>query len=184
MHRQKTISRSCMRMFVFVSLLFVSVMAFAQNKITGTVKDTGGEPLVGVSIVEVGTNNGTVTDIDGNYTISTNPDATLRFSYVGYVTQEVKVKPVMTVVLTEDSKMLSEVVVVGYGSMQRKDVTSSITTIKAEDLNTGVMTSPGQMLQGKVPGLVVTTSSNPNATPSITLRGASTLRTGDAQSPY
>lgn len=173
-----------MRMFVFVALLFVSVVAFAQNKITGTVKDTEGEPLVGVSIVEVGTNNGTVTDIDGNYTISTRPDAMLRFSYVGYVTQEVKAKPVMAVVLAEDSKMLSEVVVVGYGSMQRKDVTSSITTIKSEDLNTGVMTSPGQMLQGKVPGLVVTTSGNPNATPSITLRGASTLRTGDAQSPY
>lgn len=173
-----------MRMVIFVSFLFVSVMAFAQKQIAGTVKDVGGEPLVGVSIVEIGTNNGTVTDIDGNYTISTHPDATLRFSYVGYVTQEMKVKPVMSVVLIEDSQVLGEVVVVGYGSMQRKDVTSSITTIKSDDLNVGVMTSPGQMLQGKVPGLVVTTSGNPNATPSITLRGASTLRTGDAQSPY
>ena len=115
-----------MRMVIFVSFLFVSVMAFAQKQIAGTVKDVGGEPLVGVSIVEIGTNNGTVTDIDGNYTISTHPDATLRFSYVGYVTQEMKVKPVMSVVLIEDSQVLGEVVVVGYGSMQRKDVTSSI----------------------------------------------------------
>ncbi len=171
-------------MLLSVSLLLMSAMAFAQNRITGKVKDAGGEPLVGVSIVETGTNNGTVTDIDGNYAINAKTGSSLRFSYMGYLTKEVKAGPNMIVVLEENSKVLNEVVVVGYGSMQRKDVTSSITTIKAEDLNTGVMTSPGKMLQGKVPGLVVTTSGNPNAAPSITLRGASTLRTGEAQSPY
>ena len=160
------------------------MMAFAQQRISGKVKDSGGEPLIGVNIVEIGTTNGTVTDIDGNYTIRIGKNAKLQFSFIGYVTQELKAKPNMLVVLEEDSEKLDEVVVVGYGSMQRKDVTSSITTLKSDDLNSGVMTSPGQMLQGKVPGLVVTTSGNPNAAPSITLRGASTLRTGEAQSPY
>ncbi len=173
-----------MRMLSCVSLLFMSVMTYAGNTIGGKVKDAGGEPLVGVSVVVPGTNNGTVTDINGNYAINVESGSMLRFSYLGYNTKDVKASSNMMVVLDENSKVLNEVVVVGYGSMRRKDVTSSITTIKAEDLNSGVMTSPGQMLQGKVPGLVVTTSGNPNAAPSITLRGASTLRTGDAQSPY
>ena len=85
--------------------------------------------------------------------------------------------------MQEDNTALNEVVVVGYGTMRRKDVTSSITTVKAEDLNQGVFTDPGQMLQGKVPGLVVSSTADPNGSPTITLRGASTLRTG-AMSPY
>jgi iron complex outermembrane receptor protein len=89
----------------------------------------------------------------------------------------------MKVTLEEDNKVLNEVVVVGYGTMRRKDVTSSITTVKAEDLNRGVFTDPGQMLQGKVPGLVVSSTADPNGSPTITLRGASTLRSG-AMSPY
>ena len=176
--------RNFLRILVLASLLCMSMMAFAQQRISGKVKDSGGEPLIGVNIVEIGTTNGTVTDIDGNYTIRIGKNAKLQFSFIGYVTQELKAKPNMLVILEEDSEKLDEVVVVGYGSMQRKDVTSSITTLKSDDLNSGVMTSPGQMLQGKVPGLVVTTSGNPNAAPSITLRGASTLRTGEAQSPY
>lgn len=184
MNKQETNFRHCMKTLISISLLLVSVISFAQNRITGMVKDVTSLPLLGVSIVEVGTGNGTVTDADGKFSIEVSKGATLRFSYVGYVTQEMKAKPRMMIVLKEDSKLLNEVVVVGYGTMQRKDVTSSITTIKSDDLNLGVMTSPGQMLQGKVPGLVVTTSGNPNAAPSITLRGASTLRTGDAQSPY
>ncbi|MCF2659891.1 TonB-dependent receptor [Parabacteroides distasonis] len=176
--------RNFLRILVLASLLCMSMMAFAQQRISGKVKDSGGEPLIGVNIVEIGTTNGTVTDIDGNYTIRIGKNAKLQFSFIGYVTQELKAKPNMMVILEEDSEKLDEVVVVGYGSMQRKDVTSSITTLKSDDLNSGVMTSPGQMLQGKVPGLVVTTSGNPNAAPSITLRGASTLRTGEAQSPY
>lgn len=176
--------RNFLRILVLASFLCMNMVAYAQQRISGKVKDSGGEPLIGVNIVEIGTTNGTVTDIDGNYTISIGKNAKLQFSFIGYVTQELKAKPNMLVVLAEDSKTLNEVVVVGYGSMQRQDVTSSITTLKSEDLNSGVMTSPGQMLQGKVPGLVVTTSGNPNAAPSVTLRGASTLRTGEAQSPY
>lgn len=171
------------RAFVCASLLFVNVMAFAGIKVTGIVKDANGEPLVGVSIVEVGTGNGTITDIDGKYTLEVESDAKLKFSYVGFADKELAAKSCKVVVLSEDNKVLNEVVVVGYGSMRRKDVTSSITTVKAEDLNLGVMTTPAQMLQGKVAGLVVSTSSNPNESPSITLRGASTLVEG-AMEPY
>ena len=90
----------------------------------------------------------------------------------------------MNVTLLEDTEILDEVVVIGYGSMQRKDVTSSITSVKAEDLNVGVVTSPAQMLQGKVPGLTVANTSDPNGSASISLRGASSLRAGEAMEPY
>ncbi len=180
---QKSILGSIRRTFAVALLLFVSTLAFAQNKVTGTVRDAQGEPLVGVSVQEVGTTNGTVTDVDGNYTLDVKPGATLKFSYVGFVAQTLKASVAKSVTLSEDNKTLNEVVVVGYGTMRRKDVTSSITTVKAEDLNRGVFTDPGQMLQGKVPGLVVSSTADPNGSPSITLRGASTLRTG-AMSPY
>ena len=183
-YTKKLIGGNRKRNFVCASLLLVNAMAFAGDKITGIVKDASGEPLVGVSIVEVGTNKGTITDIDGKYTLEVAPNAKLRFSYVGFADKEVAARSGKVVVLAEDNKVLNEVVVVGYGSMRRKDVTSSITTVKSEDLNVGVMTTPAQMLQGKVAGLVVSTSSNPNESPAITLRGASTLRTGDAMQPY
>ncbi len=177
--------RSSKKGLICASLLLASTLAFAQgNKVTGTVKDANGIPLIGVNVVEVGTNNGTVTDIDGNYTLEVKPNAKLMFSYVGFTSQEVAAASGKEIVLREDNQVLNEVVVVGYGTMRRKDVTSSITTIKSEDLNIGVVTTPGQMLQGKVPGLVVSASSDPNASPSITLRGASTLRTGEAMEPY
>lgn len=167
------------------ALMLCSSATWAQSKISGTIKDATGEPLIGVSVMEIGTNNGTVTDANGNYTLDVKPKAKLKISYVGYATQEITAGSGKSVVLKEDNKMLNEVVVVGYGKMERKDVTSSITTIKSEDLNKGgVYSSPAQLLQGKVPGLVVTTSADPNASPSVTLRGASTFRTGDAQEPY
>lgn len=111
------------------------------------------------------------------------PGAKLKLSYIGFTSKTIKASGNSQIVLDEDNTALNEVVVVGYGTMRRKDVTSSITTVKAEDLNQGVFTDPGQMLQGKVPGLVVSSTADPNGSPTITLRGASTLRTG-AMSPY
>lgn len=119
----------------------------------------------------------------GNYKLNVKPGAKLKISYIGFTPQTVKAGSNSQIVLQEDNTALNEVVVVGYGTMRRKDVTSSITTVKAEDLNQGVFTDPGQMLQGKVPGLVVSSTADPNGSPTITLRGASTLRTG-AMSPY
>lgn len=171
------------RVLLSSALLLVSTFTFAQSKVSGTVKDANGEPLIGVSVMEVGTNNGAVTDINGNYTLNVKPGAKLKLSYIGFTPQTVKAGSNSQIVLQEDNTALNEVVVVGYGTMRRKDVTSSITTVKAEDLNQGVFTDPGQMLQGKVPGLVVSSTADPNGSPTITLRGASTLRTG-AMSPY
>ena len=180
---QKTNGSSMKRVLLSSALLLVSTLTFAQSKVSGTVKDANGEPLIGVSVLEVGTQNGAVTDMYGNYKLNVKPGAKLKISYIGFTPQTVKAGSNSQIVLQEDNTALNEVVVVGYGTMRRKDVTSSITTVKAEDLNQGVFTDPGQMLQGKVPGLVVSSTADPNGSPTITLRGASTLRTG-AMSPY
>ena len=167
----------------FVFFLLCSTVMLAQNKVSGTVLDATGEPLIGVSVLEAGTSNGVVTDFNGNFTLTVKQGAQLTFSYVGYTSQTLAARNGMKVTLQEDNTVLNEVVVVGYGTMRRKDVTSSITTVKAEDLNRGVFTDPGQMLQGKVPGLVISSTADPNGGATITLRGASTLRSG-AMSPY
>ncbi|MDO4347594.1 MAG: TonB-dependent receptor plug domain-containing protein, partial [Bacteroidales bacterium] len=129
---------------------------------------------------------GVITDFNGQFTLNVAQGKVLVFSYVGYTTQEITVKGAsLKIIMEEDSKTLDEVVVVGYGSMNRKDVTSSITTVKADKLNVGVYSDPGQLLQGKVPGLTVVQSSDPTSgTASISLRGASSLRTGAAMEPY
>ena len=142
-----------MRKLFFVMFLLKSTLIFAQNKVTGVVTDKSGMPLIGVNVVEKGTTNGNITDVDGKYSIDVQNGKTLVFSFIGSTPQEVKVtQRVINVVMSEDTQTLDEVVVVGYGSMQRKDVTSSITTVKSEDLNIGVYSNPAQLLQGKVPG--------------------------------
>ena len=171
---------------VFVMFLLSSTLAFAQNRVTGKVTDRTGMPLPGVNVLEKGTTNGSITDVDGKYIINVAKGKTLQFSYIGFTTQEIKVtQNTINVTLQEDLQALDEVVVIGYGSMSRKDVTSSITTVKADKLNVGTYSDPGQLLQGKVPGLTITQSSDPNGgTSSITLRGASSLRGGEAMEPY
>ena len=183
MQKILNLKQGTLKAMFFVFFLLCSTVMLAQNKVSGTVLDATGEPLIGVSILETGTSNGVVTDFDGNFTLTVKQGATLTISYIGYTTQTIAATDGMTVTLQEDNTVLNEVVVVGYGTMRRKDVTSSITTVKAEDLNKGVFSDPASMLQGKVAGLVVTTSGDPNGSPSITLRGASSLRSG-AMSPY
>lgn len=177
--------RTWMQSLLLVMFLLSSTLAFAQNKVTGTVTDKTGAPLPGVNVLEKGTTNGSITDVDGKYSINVEKGKTLMFSYIGFTTREVVVNQnVIDIALQEDLQALDEVVVIGYGSMTRKDVTSSITTVKAEDMNVGVITSPAQMLQGKVPGLTIANTSDPNGSASISLRGASSLRTGEAMEPY
>ena len=171
--RKRTFAQS----MLFVMFLLSSTLAFAQNKVTGTVTDKTGEPLIGVNVLEFGTNNGCITDIGGKYSLNVEKGKTLVFSFIGYSKQEIKVtQNVINVTMNEDTELLDEVVVIGYGSISRKDVTSSITTVKSKDLNVGAYTEPGQLLQGKVPGLVIVQNSDPNGgVNSINLRGASTL---------
>lgn len=178
--------------FVGLALRAMLTLAFmlcgiaAQAAVVkGTVTDTLGEPLIGATVMVAGSNNGTATDVDGNFSIDVEQGKTLLVSYVGYVSKDVKVKGSnLKIVLSEDNALLEEVVVVGYGTMKRKDLTGSITTVDSKDLNVGAYTDPGQLLQGKVPGLVVVQNSDPNGgVNSLTLRGASTL-SGDASPLY
>lgn len=165
------------RMVLVLMSLLVSTAAWAQANVTGTVVDQNDEPLMGATVIVKGTASGTSTDLDGNFTINAAQGKTLVVSYVGYTTQEVPVKGTnLKITLNEDAALLDEVVVIGYGTMTRKDLTGSISTVNSKDLNVGAYTDPGQLLQGKVPGLVVVQNSDPNGgVNSITLRGASTL---------
>ena len=166
-----------MKKTIFLILcLLCSIGAMAQKKsITGVVTDATGESVIGASVVEVGTTNGVITDIDGKFTISVNPNGKIKVSYVGYQPQtiDVKGKNSFNIKLKEDSEMLAEVVVTGYGGKQlRSKVTSSITKVNEEALKVGVFSNPAQALSGAVAGLKVTQSSgNPGSTPSIVLRG-------------
>ena len=184
MQKILNLKHGTLKTMFFVFFLLCSTVMLAQNKVSGTVVDASGEPLIGVSVLEDGTKNGGITDFDGKYTLTVKSGAKLTFSYVGYTSQTLAAANGMKVTLQEDNTVLNEVVVVGYGTMRRKDVTSSITTVQAKDLNKGVFSDPASMLQGKVAGLTVTTSGDPNGTPSITLRGASSLREGAAMQPY
>ncbi len=175
-------ARRLTKTLLSIALFTCSMAAFAQHEVTGVVTDDKGEPLIGVTVMEAGTQNGAVTDIDGRYRLNVKSGAKLNVSYVGYET--VTINAGQNVSLKEDNAVLNEVVVVGYGTMRRKDVTSSITTVQAKDLNQGVFSDPASMLQGKVAGLVVTGTGDPSGVPSITLRGASSLREGDAMQPY
>ena len=175
-------SQRLSKVVLSMALFVCSTVAMAQNQVTGVIRDAQGEPLIGVSVVEAGTQNGVVTDINGRYTLNVKRGAKLNVSYVGFEPQTITAGESIT--LQEDNQLLNEVVVVGYGTMKRKDVTSSITTVQAKDLNQGVFSDPASMLQGKVAGLTVTSSGDPNGSPSISLRGASSLREGAAMEPY
>ena len=180
----RNVQKAFSRTLTLALLLMTATVSWAQQRIGGTVRDGQGEALIGVSVKEVGTTNGATTDIDGHFTIMAKAGANLEFTYIGYTSQTLRAQNGMVVTLKEDNQLLEEVVVVGYGTMRRKDVTSSITTVQAKDLNQGVFTDPASMLQGKVAGLSITSSGDPNGTPSITLRGASSLREGAAMEPY
>ncbi len=148
--------------------------AYAQNTVKGTVSDATG-PLPGVAVLQAGTTNGTVTDVDGNFSINVPEGAVLQFSSVGYATEEITVgkQAVYNVVLKDDTTMLDEVVVTGYGGTQRRaKVTNSIAKVDDKVFQVGSYTNPGSALAGAVSGLrVVQSSGNPNAMPTITLRG-------------
>ncbi|HSO88926.1 MAG TPA: SusC/RagA family TonB-linked outer membrane protein, partial [Draconibacterium sp.] len=157
----------------FLSLLITAVNAQEKISITGKVIDNTGFGLPGVSILEKGTMNGTVTDVNGNYTLQASPQSTLVFSFMGFATQEIPIagKTTINVEMSESVVGLNEVVVVGYGTQKMKDLTSSISTVKAEDI---VKTPSGQTmqaLQGKVAGLQVISAGAPGASPTIRVRG-------------
>lgn len=168
------------------AFLFVGNALMAQITVSGTVIDGGlDEPIIGASVLEVGTTNGTITDFDGNFELTVAPGATLQFSFVGFQTQTLKAEKSMRIVLEEDNVMLQEVVAIGYGSQKKKEVTGSVASLKAEDFNAGVKASPVGLLQGKVAGLNISrTTADPTTTGyNIQIRGFSTLGKGTGNSP-
>ena len=157
--------------------LFLSIGAFAQQiAVKGHVKDTTGEPVIGANVLVKGTTNGTITDFDGNFTLNAPKDAILTISFVGYKQAEVKAAPSVQVTLQDDSQLLSDVVVIGYGSVKKSDLSGSVVAIKAEDMNRGAVTSPQELIQGKVPGLFVAPGDgSPGAGSTIRIRGGASL---------
>ena len=166
-------------LFLLLTLLSFSLTALAQQKVTGKVKDSPGEPDIGASVVVKGNNTmGTITDFDGNFMLDVPAKSVLVISYIGYVTQEVPTagKNSLEIVLKEDTKTLDEVVVIGYGTQRKGDVTSSVASVKADNFVKGAVKDVGQLIQGKVAGLAIT---NPNGDPTgstqIRLRGTNTI---------
>ncbi len=167
------------RAVVFIALLFLSTTIFAQVQVQGKVTDNNNVPLPGATVTTKGTTSGTSTNAEGNFTISVpNQQAVLVFSSVGYMTQEVPVgnRTTIDLQLTPQAGTLNEVVVVGYGTQRRKEVTSAVATVSAEQFNKGNIGNVAQLLQGKVAGLSISRpGGNPNAGFTMRLRGLSTL---------
>jgi TonB-linked SusC/RagA family outer membrane protein len=156
------------KLFLLVGMVLLSLGASAQEKVTvtGNVVDVNGEPIIGASVLEAGTTNGTITDFDGNFKIQVKPKATLRFSYVGFETQSIRVNGQKTINLTllEDRQMMEEVVVVGYGHQKKESVVGAISQVNTKELLKSPAGNVSQALAGKVPGLVTTqTSGAPGA---------------------
>ena len=157
--------------------LFLSVSAFAQSTITGQVKDATGEPVIGASVLINGTSNGTVTDLDGNFSVNVQPGATLTISYIGFQKQQVAAANGMVITLQEDqAQQMNEVVVIGYGAVKKSDLTGSVTALKPDSKNKGLVVNAQDMLAGKVAGVSVTSDGGtPGGGANIRIRGGSSL---------
>jgi TonB-linked SusC/RagA family outer membrane protein len=158
-------------------LLMVTSLSAQEKTVTGTVTDSANEPLIGASVLIQGTSNGTITDIDGKYSITASPQDVLEFSYVGMVKQDVKVgtQHVINVTLKEDSQILAETVVIGYGSAKKRDLTGSITNIKGAEIANKPSTNPLSSLQGKVAGVQIINSGQAGSDPEIRVRGTNSI---------
>ena len=161
----------------FLAVMFLALDVSAQTTINGRVKDDTGEGVIGASVMIKGTSNGTVTDFDGNFSLQCKPGATLVFTYIGFNPQELPAKNGMEVVMTEDVAQLNEVVVVGYGSMAKKEISSSVVQVSKDQFNQGAASDPMALVAGKVTGLNVaaTSDADPNAMTNIQIRGAGSL---------
>lgn len=167
-----------LRMLAFVCGLILSASAFAQQiTVNGQVKDATGEPIIGATVRVEGQGGGVVTDFDGNFTINANQGATLSVSYIGYETAQVSAAPNVVVTLQDDAvQSLNEVVVIGYGQVKKSDLTGSVTALKPDSKNKGVVVSAQDMITGKIAGVSVTSGGGtPGGGATIRIRGGSSL---------
>ncbi|MFD0997982.1 SusC/RagA family TonB-linked outer membrane protein [Ohtaekwangia kribbensis] len=169
--------------YLTVLLFLITTVAWSQSTVTGKVTSADdGSGLPGVNIIEKGTSNGTVTDANGSFSISVPENAVLVFSFVGYTSQEVAVggRSSFNVALASDVTALSEVVVIGYGQIEKKDATGALVSLKPGDFNAGVINSPEQLIQGRAAGVQITSASGePGAGINIRIRGTSSVRSGN-----
>ncbi|RIV17316.1 TonB-dependent receptor [Fibrisoma montanum] len=174
----RPVTATLMRPFGTLILFFFLAVgtAFAQQ-VTGTVTNSQGGPLPGVNVVVKGTNRGTATDRDGRYTINANSSATLVFSYIGYVSQEVSVgnQSTISIQLADDQQALNEVVVVGYGTQRKSSLTAAVSTVTPKELKALPVISPQQALQGRVPGVSIVNNSSPGVEPVVRVRGVGSI---------
>ena len=173
---------SRLRMMVCLIGMLLPMCMFAQQiTVQGVVKDQTGETVIGASVMEKGTTNGTITGIDGDFSLNMSPNGTLVVSFVGYKTQEVQVKgqKQLQVVLSEDAEMLDEVVVVGYGSQKKANLTGAVGMITAEDINNRPVTSAANALQGADPSINLTFNSGSlDSSYDIDIRGVASINGG------
>ncbi len=162
-------------------LVFASTIVLAQTEITGTVVDPQGEPVIGATVMEKGTANGTVTDFDGNFKLKVTAGKTLTFSYIGFEKQELPAKAGMKVALRDNAAELAEVVVTGYQVQRKADLTGSVAVVQTKDLKTSSDTDPMRALQGKVPGMSITSDGSPVGAGEVRIRGIGSFNA--SQSP-
>ena len=168
--------RNPFRMLVLMLGLFLSVSAFAQIDVKGHVKDAQGEPVIGATVRVVGTQTATVTDFDGNFALKANQGADINVTYVGYQDATVKAAANLVITLQEDAAVLNEVVVIGYGQVKKSDLTGSVTALRPDSKNKGVVVNAQEMLAGKVAGVnIISNSGEPGAGAQIRIRGGSSL---------
>ena len=156
-----------------------SLLTYAQTEISGTVVDETGETIIGASVVEKGTTNGTVTDFDGNFTIKVNPGATLVFTYVGCLNTEMPASNGMVVTMKEDAISLNEVVVTGYTTQRKSDLTGAVSVVSVTDLAKQNENNPIKAMQGRVPGMNISADGNPSGAATVRIRGTGTLNNND-----
>lgn len=168
-------------LLAFCMILAGSLTVFSQDlNVKGKVVDSSGLPLIGAGVIQVGTTNGVITDMDGNFSISVPEGSTLEFSYVSYITQQLPASAEMNVVLQEDTQMLDETVVIGYGIQKKSDLTGAISSVKGEDFSSRSITSPELALQGKTAGVqLFSSSAAPGASPTVRIRGISSNGSSD-----
>ncbi|MBQ7632423.1 MAG: TonB-dependent receptor [Paludibacteraceae bacterium] len=165
--------------WMMMLLLMTSSAAMAQTVATGTVVDGTGEAIIGASVLEVGTSNGTITDFDGHFTLTVSDGAQLTISYVGYQAQTLAAGVNLQVRLAEDTEVLEEVVVTGYTTQRKADLTGAVSAVSAKDLEKQQENNPMKALQGKIPGMNVTADGNPSGAATIRIRGVGTLNDND-----
>ena len=159
------------RLLLSTMLILVSTIMYAQTEITGTVVDGTGEPIIGATVMEKGTSNGAITDLDGNFKLKVAAGQTLVFSYIGFEKQELPAQQGMQVTMTDNAAELAEVVVTGYQVQRKADLTGSVAVVKTEELKTSSDTDPMRALQGKVPGMTITSDGSPVGAGTVRIRG-------------